>query len=69
MVFFAQWSCINTICRITKKWVLIYITDLSAEVLNRFKWQVFSHKIFDVFLDVGTPNRYEKANNLRKLKI
>jgi len=45
---------------------LIYITDLIAEVLNRFKGQVFRHKIFDVFLDVGTPNRYEKANNLRK---
>ena len=48
---------------------LIYITNLSAELLNRFKGKIFSHKISDVFLDLSTPNRYEKANNLRKLKI
>ena len=48
---------------------LNYITDFSTEVLHRFKGSIFSHEISDVFLDVGTPGRYEKANNLRKLKI
>jgi len=46
---------------------LNYITDFSTEVLHRFKGRIFSHEISDVFLDVGTPDRYEKANNLKKL--
>lgn len=48
---------------------LNYITDFSTEVLHRFKGRIFSHEISDVFLDVGTPDRYEKANNLKKSKI
>ena len=48
---------------------LNYITDFSTEVLHRFKGFIFSHEISDVFLDVGTPDRYEKANNLKKLEI
>jgi mannose-1-phosphate guanylyltransferase len=44
---------------------LNYVTDFSTEVLHRFKGYIFSHEISDVFLDVGTPDRYEKANNLR----
>ena len=48
---------------------LNYITDFSTEVLHRFKGYIFSHEISDVFLDVGTPERYEKANNLEKLEI
>jgi len=48
---------------------LNYITDFSTEVLHRFKGRIFSHEISDVFLDVGTPDRYEKANNLKKLEI
>ena len=47
---------------------LKYITDFSTEVLHRFKGQIFSHEISDVFLDVGTPDRYKKANNIRDFK-
>tara|TARA_B110000238_G_C16086768_1_gene421971 strand:+ start:825 stop:1520 length:696 start_codon:yes stop_codon:yes gene_type:complete len=44
---------------------LNYITDFSTEVLHRFKGRIFSHEISDVFLDVGTPDRYAKASNLK----
>ena len=44
---------------------LNYVTDFSTEVLYRFKGYIFTHEISDVFLDVGTPDRYEKANNLK----
>lgn len=44
---------------------LNHITDFSTEVLHRFKGYIFSHEISDVFLDVGTPDRYEKANSLK----
>lgn len=43
---------------------LNYVTDFSTEVLHRFKGYIFTHEISDVFLDVGTPDSYEKANNL-----
>ena len=48
---------------------LKYITDFSTEVLHRFKGQIFSHEISDVFLDVGTPDRYAKANRIGQTKI
>ena len=48
---------------------LKYITDFSTEVLHRFKGQIFTHEISDVFLDVGTPDRYAKANGIAKIKI
>ena len=48
---------------------LNYITDFSTEVLHRFKGYIFSHEISDVFLDIGTPERYEKSNNLRKSEV
>ncbi|MDC3200288.1 nucleotidyltransferase family protein [Porticoccaceae bacterium] len=48
---------------------LNHITDFSTEVLHRFKGHIFSHEISDVFLDVGTPDRYEKANKLGDLGI
>ena len=47
---------------------LNHIKDFSTEVLHRFKGRIFSHEISDVFLDIGTPERYAKANNLKKLK-
>ena len=43
---------------------LRYVKDFSTEVLHRFKGRIFSHEITDVFLDVGTPENYKKANNL-----
>lgn len=43
---------------------LNYVKDFSTEVLHRFKGYIFSYEISDVFLDIGTPDRYEKANNL-----
>jgi len=48
---------------------LNYVTDFSNEVIHLFKGRIFSHEISDVFLDIGTPDSYEKANNLKKLKI
>jgi len=43
---------------------LNYITDFSTEVLGRFRGRIFNYETSDVFVDVGTPDRYEKANNL-----
>jgi len=43
---------------------LNYITDFSTEVLHRFRGHIFNYETSDVFVDVGTPDRYEKANNL-----
>ena len=48
---------------------LNYVTDFSTEVIHLFKGRIFSHEISDVFLDIGTPESYEKANNLKRLKI
>lgn len=48
---------------------LNYVRDFSTEFLHRFKGYIFTHEISEVFLDVGTPYRYEKANNLKKLEI
>jgi mannose-1-phosphate guanylyltransferase len=48
---------------------LNYIMDFSTEVLHRFKGQIFSYETSETFLDVGTPESYEKANHLRKLEI
>ncbi len=48
---------------------LRYVKDFSTEVLHLFKGRIFSHEISGVFLDVGTPDNYEKANNLRALEL
>lgn len=39
------------------------VTDFSTEVLNRFVGHIYSYETSEVFLDVGTPARYEQANN------
>ena len=44
---------------------LNYITDFSTEVLPRFKGYIFTHEISDLFLDIGTLDKYEKANRLK----
>ncbi|WP_293751851.1 nucleotidyltransferase family protein [uncultured Paraglaciecola sp.] len=38
-------------------------TDFSTEVLNRFVGQIYSYETSEVFLDIGTPETYEQANN------
>lgn len=38
------------------------VTDFSTEVLHRFVRRIYSHETSEVFLDVGTPESYEKAN-------
>lgn len=43
---------------------LNHITDFSTEVLHRFRGHIFNYETSDVFVDVGTPDRYKKANNL-----
>jgi mannose-1-phosphate guanylyltransferase len=37
--------------------------DFSTEVLNRFVGHIYSYETSEVFLDVGTPETYEQANN------
>ena len=44
---------------------LNYVTDFSTEVLHRFKGYIFTHEISDLFLDIGTLDKYEKANRLK----
>jgi mannose-1-phosphate guanylyltransferase len=42
---------------------LCNVKDLSTEVLNRFVGHIYSYETSEVFLDVGTPETYEQANN------
>ena len=39
------------------------VTDFSTEVLNRFVDRMYSYETSKVFLDVGTSETYEQANN------
>jgi mannose-1-phosphate guanylyltransferase len=39
------------------------VTDFSTEVLNRFVGRIFSYETSEMFLDVGTPETFEQANN------
>jgi len=39
------------------------VTDFSTEVLNRFVGHIYSYETSEVFLDIGTPETYEQANN------
>ena len=38
------------------------VTDFSTEVLHRFVGRIYSYETVEVFLDVGTPETYAKAN-------
>lgn len=38
------------------------VKDFSNEVLDRFVGRIFSYETVEVFLDVGTPETYAKAN-------
>jgi NDP-sugar pyrophosphorylase family protein len=39
------------------------VTDFSTEVLSQLVGRIYSYKTSEVFLDVGTPETYEQANN------
>ena len=39
------------------------VKDFSTEVLNRFVGRIYSYETSEVFLDIGTPETYEQANN------
>lgn len=39
------------------------VQDFSTEVLSRFLGRIYSYETPELFLDVGTPESYEKANN------
>ena len=39
------------------------VTFLSTEVLNRFVGRMYTYETSKVFLDVGTSETYEQANN------
>lgn len=45
---------------------LCHMKDFSTEVLHRFVGRIFTYETADIFLDIGTPENYEKAN--RSLK-
>ena len=42
---------------------LYTVKDFSTEVLNHFVGRIYSYETSEVFLDVGTPETYEQANN------
>jgi mannose-1-phosphate guanylyltransferase len=39
------------------------VKDFSTEVVNRFVGRIYSYETSEVFLDIGTPETYEQANN------
>ncbi len=39
------------------------VKDFSTEVLSRFVGRIYSYETSEMFLDVGTPETYEQANN------
>lgn len=39
-----------------------HVSDFSKEVLNKFVGRIFTYHSEDFFLDIGTPEAYEKAN-------
>lgn len=39
------------------------VKDFSMEVLHRFVGRIYSHETSEVFLDIGTPENYAKANS------
>jgi mannose-1-phosphate guanylyltransferase len=39
-------------------------TDFSTEVLQKFIGRIYTHESDQVFLDIGTPENYKKANSL-----
>ena len=42
---------------------LMFASDFSTEILTRFVGKIQSYETFETFLDIGTPESYEKANN------
>jgi mannose-1-phosphate guanylyltransferase len=42
---------------------LLTVKDFSTEVLNHFVGHIYSFEASEMFLDVGTPETYEQANN------
>jgi mannose-1-phosphate guanylyltransferase len=42
---------------------LRFMKDFSTEVLQRFVGRIYSYETSERFLDVGTPESYQKANN------
>ena len=38
------------------------VTDFSTQVLNHFVGKIYSYETSELFLDIGTPERYEQAN-------
>ena len=42
---------------------LYNVSDFSTEILTRFIGHIYSYQTFELFLDIGTPETYAKANN------
>lgn len=40
------------------------VSDFSTQVLNRLLGRIYTYEVDDVFLDIGTPEAYSKANSL-----
>lgn len=45
-----------------------YATDFSLEIISNYLGKIFSYETKEIFIDIGTPKSYEKANSLDILK-
>ena len=44
-------------------------TDFSTDVISKLLGKIYSHEISQVFIDIGTPENYKKANELNNYKL
>ena len=45
------------------------VKDFSTEVIHHFLGHIYSHEVFDAFLDVGTPENYLRACKLATERV
>jgi len=43
---------------------LMGVSDLSTEVLHKLVGQIYTYETSEIFMDIGTPENYAKANSL-----
>jgi mannose-1-phosphate guanylyltransferase len=42
---------------------LSYVEDFSTEILNRLMGRIYTYETHELFIDIGTPETYQKANS------
>jgi len=40
-----------------------FVKDFSTEVLSNLLGKIYTYETAEIFLDIGTPDSYKKANN------